>query len=87
MMGSFIFSGALYAEEMDIRYKKIAVTDYKDKVKASWLGQIIGNTYGLSYEFKFIDQPGPNKFPYGFGEFLEKVKEIDGAFSDDDTDI
>jgi hypothetical protein len=68
-------------------YQKIAVAEYQDKVKASWLGQIIGNTYGLSYEFKFIDQPGPNKFPYGFGEYLAKVKEVNGAFSDDDTDI
>jgi len=69
------------------QYQKIAVAEYQDKVKASWLGQIIGNTYGLSYEFKFIDQPGPNKFPYGFGEYLAKVKEVNGAFSDDDTDI
>lgn len=69
------------------RYQKIAVAEYQDKVKASWLGQIIGNTYGLSYEFKFIDKPGPNKFPYGFGEYLAKVKEVNGAFSDDDTDI
>lgn len=69
------------------QYQKIAVAEYQDKVKASWLGQIIGNTYGLSYEFKFIDQPGPDKFPYGFGEYLAKVKEVNGAFSDDDTDI
>jgi hypothetical protein len=66
---------------------RISVLDYKDKVYAAWLGQIVGNIYGLSYEFQFIEQPGPDKFPYGFGVSLEKVKGVDGAFSDDDTDI
>lgn len=65
----------------------IAVQDYQDRVLASWLGQIIGNTYGLSYEFKYIDAPGPDRFPYGFGEYLQQVKAVNGAFSDDDTDI
>lgn len=63
------------------------VDEYHDKVLASWLGQIIGNTYGLSYEFKFIAEPGPDAFPYGYGETLARVREVNGAFSDDDTDI
>jgi len=66
---------------------RIGVQEYKDKVYASWLGQIVGNIYGLSYEFQFIEQPGPDQFPYGFGLSLERVREVDGAFSDDDTDI
>ena len=60
---------------------------YRDKVKASWLGQMVGNFYGLSYEFKFIDEPGPDQFPYGYGSMLERLDAVDGAFSDDDTDI
>ncbi|GGA65099.1 hypothetical protein GCM10011369_03140 [Neiella marina] len=67
--------------------QKLAVAEYQDKVYAAWLGQIIGNIYGLSYEFRFIDQPGPNQFPYGFGPSLERVEQVNGAFSDDDTDI
>jgi hypothetical protein len=66
---------------------RLGVKDYADKVYASWLGQIVGNIYGLSYEFRFIDEPGPDTFPYGFGVSLERVREVDGAFSDDDTDI
>ena len=66
---------------------RIGVDEYRAKVYASWLGQIVGNIYGLSYEFQFIDEPGPDTFPYGFGVSLERVKEVDGAFSDDDTDI
>lgn len=66
---------------------RLSVLDYEDKVYAAWLGQIIGNIYGLSYEFQFIDQPGPDNFPYGFGASLERVRHVNGAFSDDDTDI
>jgi hypothetical protein len=67
--------------------QRIAVEQYRERVYASWLGQIVGNIYGLSYEFRFIDEPGPDQFPYGFGASLERVQEVDGAFSDDDTDI
>jgi ADP-ribosylglycohydrolase len=66
---------------------RITVQDYREKVLASWLGQIIGNIYGLSYEFRFIEEPGPDDFPYGFGASLDRVRDVDGAFSDDDTDI
>lgn len=71
----------------EARLKRIAVDEYRDKVHASWLGQVVGNIYGLSYEFRFIDEPGPDDFPYGYGESLERVRAVDGAFSDDDTDI
>jgi hypothetical protein len=66
---------------------RISVQDYRNKVLASWLGQIVGNIYGLSYEFAFIDEPGPDEFPYGFGDTLTRVREMGGAFSDDDTDV
>ncbi|WP_169302997.1 ADP-ribosylglycohydrolase family protein [Thalassotalea mangrovi] len=65
----------------------IAMDDYRDKVYASWLGQMVGNFYGLPYEFKFLEQPGPDTFPYGYGSSLERLKQAGGAFSDDDTDI
>ena len=66
---------------------RIAVADYRERVYASWLGQIVGNIYGLAYEFRFIEAPGPDEFPYGFGTSLDRLREFDGAFSDDDTDI
>jgi hypothetical protein len=66
----------------------LPVEVYEQKVYASWVGQIAGNVYGLGYEFRFIDQPGPEAMPYGFAEpMLRRVAEVDGAFSDDDTDI
>jgi hypothetical protein len=72
---------------VDPEYRRISVDEYRDRVLASWLGQIVGNTYGLSYEFRFLDEPGPDTFPLGYGRMLERVKEVDGAFSDDDTDL
>ncbi|MFQ5751588.1 MAG: ADP-ribosylglycohydrolase family protein, partial [bacterium] len=66
---------------------KISVNDYKDKVYASWLGQIIGNIYGLPHENRHIEKPGPETFPYGYGPNIKWLKENNGAFSDDDTDI
>jgi len=67
--------------------RTISKSEYQDRVTASWLGQIIGNIYGLNYEFKFLEKPGPDKFPLGFGRTLQTVAQLDGAFSDDDTDI
>lgn len=66
----------------------ISVEEYQDKVYASWLGQIIGNIYGLPHENQYIDEPGPEEFPYGYrGWPLKYMQEVNGAFSDDDTDI
>jgi hypothetical protein len=67
--------------------KKISVADYQDKVYASWLAQIIGNIYGLPHENAYIDEPGPETFPYGYTDNIEWLKKVNGAFSDDDTDI
>ncbi len=67
--------------------ERISVPEYRGRVYASLLGQIVGNIYGLSYEFRFLDEPGPDRFPYGFGVSLDRVREANGAFSDDDTDI
>jgi len=68
-------------------YQYLKIKDYQDAVYASWIGQIIGNTYGLGYEFKFIEEPGPDVFPYGYGFTLEDLRQHNGAYSDDDTDI
>lgn len=68
--------------------RRLAVSDYEDKVLASWLGQMAGNFYGLGYEFKFIAQPGPDAMPYGFQpDVLARLRAANGGFSDDDTDI
>lgn len=81
--------------QLVLETKRIAVDEYRDKVYASWLGQIIGNIYGLVHENRYVDEPGPIDFPYGYdyaetwfgGRMTEVMQRYDGAFSDDDTDF
>jgi ADP-ribosylglycohydrolase len=80
---TFIFAGC--GEKKNL--VKISAEELNDKVYGSWLGQIIGNIYGLPHENAYIDEPGPENFPYGYGRNLNRLIESKGAFSDDDTDI
>jgi hypothetical protein len=66
---------------------KISVSELRDKIAGAWIGQMIGNIYGLPHENKYIDKPGPQNWPYGYTKNLDKLKKYKGAFSDDDTDI
>jgi hypothetical protein len=65
----------------------IKVSELGDKIAAAWIGQMIGNIYGLPHEGKYITAPGPETWPYGYTKNLDKLKKYDGAFSDDDTDV
>ncbi|MDR1937462.1 MAG: ADP-ribosylglycohydrolase family protein [Tannerellaceae bacterium] len=67
--------------------KQISTVELEDKIYASWLGQIVGNIYGLPHENAYIEEPGPEAFPYGYGRNLKKLKELNGGYSDDDTDF
>ena len=42
------------------RYITISKAEYEDKVYASWIGQIIGNIYGLPHECRYIDSHRPD---------------------------
>lgn len=79
-----IFPAITFAQ---LRAAKISSDEVRDKMYAFWLGQMVGNIYGLPHENQYIDEPGPNAFPYGYTDNLERLRKIDGAFSDDDTDI
>lgn len=80
---------------------RISQAELEDRIYASWLGQLVGNIYGLPHENIHIEEPGPDAFPYGY-DFLEipyyqshfgathmtgVMDAFGGAFSDDDTDI
>ena len=67
--------------------RKIKVSELKDKIEAAWVGQMIGNIYGLPHEGKYIGDPGPENWPFGYTKNLDKLKKYNGAFSDDDTDV
>ena len=64
---------------------EISRTQLKDKIAGAWLGQMVGNIYGLEYENKFVDEPGEG--PFVFNKAIRKMAAVDGAFSDDDTDV
>ena len=52
---------------------KIKVSDLRDKIAAAWVGQMIGNIYGLPHEGKYINAPGPENWPYGYTKNLDKL--------------
>jgi hypothetical protein len=67
--------------------EKITLNELHDKIAAAWIGQMIGNIYGLPHENKYVEAPGPENWPYGYSKNLDKLAKYDGAFSDDDTDV
>lgn len=81
---TLMFAGALLTSGAE---RRIPIETYRAKVYASWLGQVIGNVYGLPHENAYIDKPGPETFPYGYSKNLQRLRRSNGAFSDDDTDI
>jgi len=69
------------------KWKTISAVELRDKIAGAWIGQMIGNIYGLPHENKYVNAPGPEKWPYGYTKNLDKLKKYNGAFSDDDTDV
>ncbi|HNR72615.1 MAG TPA: ADP-ribosylglycohydrolase family protein [Cyclobacteriaceae bacterium] len=68
--------------------KTISMGELRDKIAGAWIGQMIGNIYGLPHENKYVSAPGDeSKWPYGYTKNLDKLKKYNGAFSDDDTDV
>ncbi len=82
-------AGETKATILEKEFVKISAKEYQGKVYASWLGQMIGNIYGLPHENIYIDEPRPDslsEFKYR-GRALRQMLNANGAFSDDDTDI
>jgi len=67
------------------KHLEISRSQLHEKIAGAWLGQMVGNIYGLEYENKFVDEPGDG--PFVFNKAMRKMEAVDGAFSDDDTDV
>jgi len=87
IIGRFVILSVLITSYAQSKELKISLEKYQDKVYASWLAQCIGNIYGLPHENRYIDEPGPETFPYGYSNQDRRLRVTNGAFSDDDTDI
>jgi hypothetical protein len=88
----------VYAQE-----RAISETELHDKISAFWLGQLVGNYYGLPFENNYIDEPVPflvdRIYTHADDDQLEINRNdwrgyipifmdaVEGAFADDDTDI
>lgn len=86
LLGWILFAHSNDGKKRNDGFIRISVKDYESKVYSAWLGQIIGNIYGLPHENAYIENPGPDNFPLGYKD-LGRVKDANGAFSDDDTDV
>ncbi len=78
---------SVHSNQCFAQSKTITVSELKDKIAGAWIGQMIGNIYGLPHENKYVNAPGEEKWPYGYTKNLDKLKKYSGAFSDDDTDL
>lgn len=68
-----------YTTAYAAEYKRISLDEYIDKMKAGWIGQIVGVSLGAPTEFRWQDQIIPeNKMPQW------KPEMINDAFGQDD---
>lgn len=83
--------------------RMISVDEFKDKITGFWVGQLVGNFMGFPFENIFVDSPAPRFIDryYTFRD-ADQIKindndrrgyvnifmnAMEGAMSDDDTDI
>jgi ADP-ribosylglycohydrolase len=83
--------------------RAISEKELHDKISAFWLGQLVGNYYGLPFENNYIEEPVPflvdRVYTYKDDESLDINRKdwrgfipifmnaVEGSFADDDTDI
>jgi len=67
------------AEQPGVAYRRISVQEYRDKMKAGWIGQIAGVSWAAPTEFKYLERIIPE-------EEMPKWKPemINDAFGQDD---
>jgi hypothetical protein len=83
--------------------REISEQELTDKISAFWLGQLVGNYYGLPFENNYVDEPIPilvdRIYTHADDESLDINRKdwrghipifmnaVEGSFADDDTDI
>jgi len=98
LLFSVLLSVNGYAQERAISEKEL-----HDKISAFWLGQLVGNYFGLPFENNYVEEPVPilvdRVYTHEDDAKLEINRDdwrgyipifmdaVEGAFADDDTDI
>ncbi len=93
-----VFALGVHAEE-----RAISEEELLDKISGLWLGQLVGNYMGFPFENLYVDEPIPmlvdRIYTYADDKTLKINRDdlrgyipiftaaVEGAFSDDDTDI
>ncbi|MEI9977293.1 MAG: ADP-ribosylglycohydrolase family protein [Ignavibacteriota bacterium] len=72
-----IAAGGLYAQP---QFRRLPVKEYRDKMIAGWVGQMVGVTWGLPVEFRFNDE----KVPQSMVPHWDPVQ-INDALTNDDV--
>jgi hypothetical protein len=94
---------ALLTMAVKAQERAIGEKELRDKISAFWLGQIVGNYYGLPFENIYVDEPVPflvdrvytyeddPSIPLNRHDWRGFIpvfmNAVEGAFADDDTDI
>jgi len=65
LLAARIFSGCLSpmasSAEEDREYRRLPVSEYRDRLAAGWLGQMVGVGWGAPTEFRFKGQIIPEE--------------------------
>jgi ADP-ribosylglycohydrolase len=102
LAGIFIIS-LVFTNTVIGQGRAISEKELNDKISAFWLGQLVGNYYGLPFENRYVDEPVPflvdRVYTYKDDESIILNRNdwrgfipifmdaVEGAFADDDTDI
>ncbi len=94
---------SLFTHTVNAQERAISETELHDKISAFWLGQLVGNYYGLPFENRYIEEPVPflvdRIYTFEDDEVIDLNRKdwrgyipvfmdaVEGAFADDDTDI
>lgn len=79
-VGLVITWGALNVQAAEsTQYRRLAVSEYRDKMKAGWIGQIAGVSWGAPTEFKYRSQIMPDNIMPKW-----QPRMINDAFGQDD---
>lgn len=94
---------AVFTNTVNAQERAISEKELQDKISAFWLGQLVGNYFGLPFENKYVDKPVPflvdRIYTYEDDQAINLnrqdwrgfipvfMKAVEGALADDDTDI